>query len=126
MGTYSQDLRDRILRAIEEGAGDQEVAKRYGVHRCTVWRYRTRYQESGESEARKQGGRRVAKLAGHEEVLRQWTEKNVNITLVQLAAKCREKLGIKLAPNTVWRRLKALGLSHKKKSAGGGAKPARR
>ncbi len=126
MGTYSQDLRERILGVIEEGASDQEAAKRYGVHRCTVWRYRRRYEESGERTARKQGGCRVAKLAGQDKTLRRWTEQNVNITLAQLVTKCREKLGIELAPNTVWRRLKALGLSHKKKSAGGGAKPARR
>ena len=126
MGEYSQDLRERILKAVKEGAGDIETAKRYGVHRNTVWKYRKRWEENGEHSARKRGGKKPAKLAGQDQSLRQWTEENVNITTSELAAKCGEELGIKVAANTVWRRLKLLKLSHKKKSSGSRTRSPRR
>lgn len=126
MGAYSADLRERILRAIEGGASDQEAAKRYGVHRNTVWKYRKRYEESGERLARQAGGKKPSKLAGHDEALRRWMEQENGPTIAELHAKCREELGIEVVPSTIWYRLKSLGLSHKKKSAGGRTKPPRR
>ncbi len=126
MGAYSQDLRERILKGLSEGGSTEEVAKRYGVHRSTAWRFWRRYEQEGERTARQAGGRRPIKLAGHEEWLRRWTQKKGDITLAELQAKCREELGLRLSQTTIWNRLGKLGLSHKKKSAGGGAGPERR
>ena len=125
MGAYSQDLRERVLKAVERGASDIEAAKRYGVHRETVRRYRRRWEQTGERKARAAGGRKRSRFAGHDETLLRWAQQ-LDLTLVELAAKCREELGIEVAYTTVWQRLRRLGLSHKKKPAGGGAGAGRR
>jgi transposase len=125
MGAYSQDLRERVLKAIEAGASDIEAGKRYGVHRNTVWRYRRRWEEDGERKARSAGGQRPSQFEGHDQTLRRWAQGG-NITLGEMAVKCREELGIEVVPQTIWHRLQKLGLSHKKKSAGSGAGPGRR
>ncbi len=125
MGAYSQDLRERVLKAIEAGASDIEAAQRYGVHRNTVWRYRRRWEQGGERKARAAGGQRPSRFEGHDQVLRRWVQ-GANITLAELAVRCREELGIEVVPQTIWHRLQKLGLSHKKKPAGGRAGPGRR
>jgi transposase len=126
MRAYSPDLRERIILGRKSGQSAAELAKQFKVCKRSVERFWERYQKNGELSARKRGGRRPAKLLGQDKHLRQWTEKNNGITLAELAVKCREHLGIKVVLTTISNRLKRLGLSHKKKSTGSRAKPARR
>ena len=67
--------------------------------------------------ARPAGGKKPWKLAGHDAVLRRWMEQENGLTIAELHAKCREELGIEVAPSTVWYRRKSLGLSYKKVDA---------
>ena len=47
MQTYSQDLRDRVLRALERGEGPTEIAKRFEVSRQWVYLVNDRFQADG-------------------------------------------------------------------------------
>jgi len=126
MGEYSGDLRERIVDGRRAGRSAAEVAKQFAVCKRTVERYWERYSGSGELAARKRGGRKPSKLAGHDTRLRQWAQEKPGITLAELAGKCREELGIRVVIQTISNRLRKLGLSHKKKSTGGRARPGRR
>jgi transposase len=47
MRAYSQDLRERIVRAVEGGAGRAEAARRFSVSERTVRRYLRRQAATG-------------------------------------------------------------------------------
>ncbi len=48
MKAYSQDLRERVLRAIERGERPTDIALRYEVSRMWVYQVGKRFQASGE------------------------------------------------------------------------------
>src|SRR5579862_2486255 len=48
MQSYSQDLRDRVLWALERGEGPTAIARRLEVSRVWVYRVRGREQTTGE------------------------------------------------------------------------------
>ena len=47
MQSYSQDLRDRVLRALSRGEGPSAIARRFEVSRFYVYQVRDREQETG-------------------------------------------------------------------------------
>ena len=47
MQAYSQDLRERVLRALDRGDRPTEIARRFEVSRIWVYRVREREQETG-------------------------------------------------------------------------------
>jgi transposase len=47
MNAYSQDLRERIVRAVQGGMSRAEVARRFMVNERTVRRYVRRYETTG-------------------------------------------------------------------------------
>jgi transposase len=58
MQAYSQDLRDRVLRALERGEGPTEIARRFEVSRIWVYQVRDRWQKTGERCSLPIGGHR--------------------------------------------------------------------
>ncbi len=66
---YSQDLRDRVLKAVAAGLSARQAAARYqvGVATAIVWVRRAR--STGETAARRQGPPRGSKLDAHAEFL---------------------------------------------------------
>ncbi|MDQ6832878.1 MAG: transposase [Chloroflexota bacterium] len=47
MNAYSQDLRERIVRAVQGGMSRAEAARRFMVNERTVRRYLRRYERTG-------------------------------------------------------------------------------
>jgi transposase len=47
MQAYSQDLRERVLRALDRGDRPTEIARRFEVRRVWVYQVRDRQQETG-------------------------------------------------------------------------------
>jgi transposase len=47
MQAYSQDLRERVLRALDRGDRPTEIARRFEVSRIWVYQVRGREQETG-------------------------------------------------------------------------------
>ena len=47
MNAYSQDLRERIVRAVQSGMSRTEAARRFMVNERTVRRYLRRYETTG-------------------------------------------------------------------------------
>ena len=58
MRAYSQDLRERVLRARDRGDRPTEIARRFEVSRFWVYRVRDRQQETGLRSSFQIGGRR--------------------------------------------------------------------
>ncbi len=84
MQPYSQDLRDRVLRALERGDGPSEIARRFEVSRVWVYQVRDRLQETGQRGSFQIGGHRRSRLAEKEPTLRAWIAAEPDLTLVEL------------------------------------------
>ena len=126
MQAYSQDLRDRVLRALERGDGPSAIAERYEVSRRYVYDVKERLEREGERSTHRIGGHRVSKLAAWEETIRAWITEEPDLTLEELGLRLQERASIKVCPATIWHQLNRWGLSFKKNAARQRARAARR
>lgn len=112
---YSMDLRERVVRAVEEeGLSRRQAAARFGVGISTVIRWVRRLQETGTVASGKMGGHRRKKLSG---VWREWLLERCrerDFTLRQLVAELAER-GLKVDYRSVWEFVHAENLTHKKR-----------
>ncbi len=111
MRAYSVDLRARVLKDCDAGLGTKAVAEKYTVSPAWVRRLKQRRRETGEVAPRPRPRPRPA-WAAHADRLRAAVRARPDATLAEL----RRRLGLAASVTTVWRALRALGLSLKKKS----------
>jgi transposase len=114
---YSEDLRARVVTAIEGGATRPEVADQYSVSLSSVGRFVRLDRETGSVSAAKFGGYKEFALTGHEALVRQLVAAQPDVTLAELVAQLAKKK-IMIGKSSVSRFLHHLKLSFKKKSAG--------
>jgi transposase len=116
MQSYSQDLRDRVLRALARGDGPSAIAQRFEVSRFYVYQVRDREQETGVRSSFQIGGHRRSRVEEAEPILRRWIRAEPGLTLEQL----RERLaaqGIAIKVGALWHQLNKWNLSFKKNAA---------
>ena len=115
MHAYSQDLRDRVLGALERGERPSAIAKRFEVSRVWVYQVKARFLEEGERSSRPVGGYRVSRIAHLEATVRAWIKAQPDLTLAQLCERLDEHQGIPIKPPALWHQLDKWQLSFKKK-----------
>jgi transposase len=121
---YSEDLRERVVGAAQDGATIPEIAEQFGVSISSVVRFRRLHREGSVSPA-KFGGCKGYALAAHEELVRELVAEQSDITLAELkAVLATEKVTV--GQSSISRFLHHLNLRFKKKPAGRRAGPARR
>jgi transposase len=69
MGAYSNDLRERVIAAWEEGQTQAWIAKTYRVSSGTVKRYMARYRATGTVAPTVQGRMQPLITVAHEALL---------------------------------------------------------
>lgn len=116
MQPYSQDLRDRVLRALERGDGPTEIARRFEVSRIWVYQVRGRAQKSGERGSRPIGGYRRSRLACKEQDLRAWIADQPDLTLAELQQRLAQQ-GVAIKIGALWHQLNKWNLTFKKNAA---------
>jgi transposase len=122
---YSDDLRARIVEAVEDGATIPESAEQCGVSISSVVRFLRLHRETGSVRPAQFGGYKEFALAAHEELVRKLVAEQRDITLAELSARlAKEKVTV--GKSSISRFLRHLKLSFKKKSARRRAGPARR
>lgn len=110
----SQDLRKRLLRAVEEGSSAQQAAARFEVSPSAVVKLMRRVQETGSIEPARIGGYRKALLSIHEDLLRDLVSTRTRMTLVEIRNALIER-GIEPGSlTTIWSTLRRLGLLQKR------------
>jgi transposase len=113
MKPYSEDLRIRIVKAVEDGMSKSKVARLFGVSLSSVKRY-SRIAERGAPLAPRKGGGRPPKA---DETIRRLLEEDVKERPAATVAERRRFLqsvsGKSLSDSTVGRLLKRLGFSQK-------------
>ncbi len=116
MQAYSQDLRERVLRALDRGDRPTEIARRFEVSRIWVYQVRDRMQQTGQRSSFQIGGHRRSRLAEMETVLRGWIAAKPELTLVQLQERLGQR-GVSIKIGTLWHQLNRWNLTFKKNSA---------
>ncbi len=125
MQAYSKDLRIRVLRACESGMTVRKVSEAYKVSEIFIYRLKRLKKETGQIEAKKQGGYKKIKLLSQAEELKKIVKATPDITLEELQETLNAD-GKKPSISTLWRMLDRLGLSYKKNTTRRGAGQARR
>ena len=112
---YSMDLRERVVRAVEdEGLSRHQAAKRFGVAVSTAVHWVRRFRETGSAAPGKIGGYRPKKIVGEHHVWLVDRCKSGEFTLKGLVGELAGR-GLKVDYRTVWNFVHAEGLSFKKK-----------
>lgn len=112
----SQDLRKRLVRAVEEGCSAREAAARFEVSASAAVKLMRRVRQTGSTKPAKIGGYRKPLLADHEALLRELTVTQKGITLAEIRDALIARGIAPGSPATIWSTLRRLGLSHKKRA----------
>jgi transposase len=113
--SLSEDLRERLIRAVEGGMSRRAAAARFGVSASSAVRWMKAWQEAGSASAKRQGGdRRSRRIEGFAEIILAAIAQKVDITLVELADLLRKQHGQRFAPSTLWRFLDRHAMTLKK------------
>lgn len=116
MQAYSQDLRDRVLRAVERGESPTEISKRFEVSRFWVYQVSDRFKATGERGSLRVGGYRRSRVANLEPALRGWLKVKPDLTLAELCGRLA-KQGVEIKAPALWHQLSKWNLSFKKNPA---------
>lgn len=116
MRAYSPDLRRKIVGAVERGVTKTEVARTFDVSRSSVKRYVKMDLETGSLEPSKPPGPTPKIDDTAEKLLESDVEERPAATLAQRCNYLLQITGIRVAISTLWRALRGLGYSHKKRS----------
>ncbi len=81
---YSQDLRDRVLAAVDEGLPVYQAAPLYRVSVSFIYKLLARREQTGLTGPSATKGHRPRKLAGHEQTLRRYVEEHNDATLHEI------------------------------------------
>ncbi len=111
---YSQDLRERVMAAVESGTGAYAAASVFQVSVSYIYKALGRRRTTGETSARPWAGGPKPKLAAHDEGLRARVMSKPDATLAELQAWLIKEHGMKVSVGCLWKRLRRLGLTLKK------------
>ncbi len=106
---YSQDLRDRVLRAYDRGMKTKQIAETFHVSPSWARRVKQRRRETGETTHRRMGSPGVTIVDRKQ--LASLVREHPDATLAEL----RTLLGVQCALSTLCQALKQMGFSFKKK-----------
>jgi len=114
MRPYSEDLRERIVRAVEGGMSRNAAAKHFDVAVSTVVKLLQRWTTTGSVKPAQFGGWKKPSQAAHEDRIRALVAEKSDITIKELLARlAAEKIETK--PSTLGALLQRLGLTRKKR-----------
>src|SRR3954452_8797515 len=112
----SQDLRGRIVRAVEGGSTMRQAARRFAVSASAAIKLMQRVRQTGSLAPAKIGGYRRPLLEKHADELRAIVSSQAGITLKEMRHALPARGIVVTALSTIADMLHRLGLSHKKKS----------
>jgi transposase len=111
---YSNDLRERVIQACDQGERAAAVAKRFAMSESFIEKLKQRRRERGTVAPKPPAGGRQPLLAAHSERIRAALQTKPDTTLAEL----RDGLGLSVALSTLWYHLRRLGLTFKKNAEG--------
>jgi transposase len=120
---YSEDLRERVVAAVEGGLSRRRAAALFDLGISTVVHWVRRLRETGSVAAKPMGGDYRSRLTAERVWLLERIEAEPDLTLEELRDELKER-GISVGYGTVWRFFAREDITVKKKRAGGRARAA--
>lgn len=116
--SYSADLRERVLAAVDSGLASAVVAERLDVSLSFIYKALKRRRLTGETTARAQRNQQELKLAAQHDAIRGEVERRPDVTLEELRAWLVATHGIEASLGLMHNTLIRIGLTLKKRPAG--------
>ena len=120
---YSEDLRERVVGAVEGRLSRRQAAEVFDVGVSSVIRWVQRFRATGSLAAKPMGGDRRSLLAGERTWILERIEEAPDLTLEELRDELKAR-GVIVGYGTVWRFFEREDITFKKKRAGGRARAA--
>jgi transposase len=124
--SYSEDLRARVLAAVDSGMAARAAAKLFRVSVSYIYKAVIRRRRTGEAGVSRRRGHRPRKLSPWQEVaLAEHITAYPDLTLAALQAWLLAEHGVRLSNGAMWSAVARLGLSFKKRRSGRPSRTAR-
>jgi transposase len=113
---YSQDLRDRVIDAVERGEMSRRAAaRRYAISESVAIKWLERVEREGSREPVGHGGHRASKLMPHRDFLAAARIEKPDITLQALCDRLLSERGVKADTSMMSRFFRRIGVTLKKR-----------
>ena len=122
--SYSQDLRERVIEAVEMGASRYEAAERFDVSVSSAVKWVQRWRESKSAAPKPRGGS-VSPLEARAKDILEMNAARPDLTLIETVEELRKRR-IRTSRSAVSRFYARHGITFKKKPAGRRTTPSRR
>lgn len=110
----SSDLRERVLKASQDGHSARQAAARFGVSASSAIRWIARAGQ-GETEPRKSGRKKASRLDTHEGFIVALIEDKKDITLDEMVVRLAEDRDMKIGRSMLSKWLRSRGFTYKKR-----------
>ncbi len=120
---YSEDLRSRVVAAVDGGLSRRRAASLFGVGNSTVVNWVRRWRETGSFAAKAMGGDHRSRLSDERLWILDRIEATPDLTLEELRGELKQR-GVIVGYGTVWRFFEREDISVKKNRARGRARAA--
>ncbi|WP_341819807.1 IS630 family transposase [Wolbachia endosymbiont (group A) of Brachyopa scutellaris] len=110
---YSYDLRKKGMEALDEGESRETVAARFKIGRTTLWEWQQRRKETGDFQSKKLGNGGYNHKITDWDTFAKFAREHGGKTLSEMA-----KLWNNVSIQTIYRALKKIGFTRKKKTYG--------
>ena len=112
----SEDLRIRVIRAVEGGMSRNAAARHFGVSIASAVRWMDEYLRTGRTAPKSRGGdRRSGRIEAQADFLMDAIEELPDITLAELRDRLVEERGELFALSTIHGFFRRHGVSYKKR-----------
>jgi len=123
MKQLSMDIKRRAVVLREQGSSAAEAAQRLMISKRSVERCWSHWLKHGELPVSARKGKATTRLKGCEEQIEKLIEGKPDVTLDELAELLKREFDRQASVSTLWRFLRARGLSYKKNGFRGRARP---
>ena len=113
--SYSMDLRERVVAAIESGVSTRQAAARFAIGIATAGTWARLKRATGEVRPAKQGKPRGAVLDAHADFILSVLAEAPDTTLDEMVERLKEERGVTVVRTAVWKLLDRHGQTYKKR-----------
>jgi transposase len=113
---YSEDLRERVVAAVEGGLSRRQAAALFDLGISTVVHWMRRFRETGSVAAKPMGGDHRSRLTAERAWILGRIEAEPDLTIEELRERLKER-GVIVGYGTVWRFFEREDITFKKKRA---------
>jgi transposase len=115
MKAYSQDLRERVIAAVDAGEQPRrEIAATFGVSESTIDKWVKRWRATDSVAALPFGGGRRRALQACAALIRVEVKRQPDVTLAELCERVEAQTGVSASRSMMSRELQGLALPRKK------------